>query len=144
MDMVLWIVVLIVATIAEAVTTALVSIWFCVGAVAAAVAAGLGVPVFFQLLIFVGVSALTLLITRPLVGKMLPKGDHAATNGEDDVGKHAIVVEDINERSGTGRVKLGDVDWAAVSENGSVLSKGSMVEIVSKGAAVLTVRPIDR
>ncbi len=142
MAMVLWIIVLVVAAIAEAVTTALVSIWFCVGAVAAAVAAGLGAPVFFQLLVFVVVSILTLLVSKPIANKLLPNR-LIPTNGEDDIGKHAIVVEDINEENGTGRVRLGDVDWGARLIDGSTAVVGTTVEVVEKGAAMLKVRRIN-
>lgn len=141
MAMLLWIIVLIVAAVAEAVTTALVSIWFCVGAVAAAVAAGYGAPVIFQLIVFVAVSIITLLISKPLAKKFLPNAA-VPTNGEDDVGKHVLVIEDIDESKGTGRVRLGDVDWGAALINGGTAAAGTTVEIVEKGAAILKVRPV--
>ena len=139
MAMLIWIIILIVAAIAEAVTTALVSVWFCVGALAAAVAAALGVPIFFQLVIFVLVSAAALAVTRPIVNKLMPGDDYIPTNGEDDVGKTALVIEEIDPEAGKGRVRLADVDWAARSADGNRISLGSTVQIVEKGGAILTV-----
>ena len=140
MTMFLWILVLIVAAIAEAVTTALVSVWFCVSALAAAIAAALGAPMIVQLRIFVGVSILSLVVTKPIIAKLMPKSSYIFTNGEDDVGKTAYVVEEIDAQKGTGRVKLGDVDWGARSERGQIIGVGTPVTIVERGSAVLTVR----
>ena len=141
--MFLWILVLIVAAVAEAVTTALVSVWFCVGAFAAAIAAAHDLPLIIQLLIFVGVSILAMALTKPLIRKLMPKSSYVFTNGENDVGRTAFVVEEIDPAKGTGRVKLGDVDWGAHSEDGSVIKVGTPVVIVDKGSATLSVRIAD-
>ncbi|MBQ4487163.1 MAG: NfeD family protein [Oscillospiraceae bacterium] len=142
MAMLIWIVVLVIAAIAEAVTTALVSIWFCIGAIAAAITAGLGAPVFFQLIVFVAVSVLALIVTKPLVNKLMPADKYIYTNGENDIGKRAVVVEAIDTENGTGRVKFGDIDWGARSVDGDPIKVGQIVEIVEKGAAFLKVRSV--
>ena len=142
MAMLMWVIVLIVAAVAEAVTTALVSVWFCIGAIAAAIAAGLGAPIFFQLIVFVAVSILALIVTKPLVNKLLPPDKYVFTNGENDIGKRAVVVEEINAENGTGRVKFGDIDWGARTVDGSLAKVGAIVEIVEKGAAFLKVRAV--
>ncbi|MBR4223988.1 MAG: NfeD family protein [Oscillospiraceae bacterium] len=138
--MFLWILVLIVAAVAEAVTTALVSVWFCVGAFAAAIAAAFDAPLIIQLLVFVSVSIAALLLTKPIIKKFMPQSAYVFTNGENDVGRTAYVVEEIDGAKGTGRVKLGDVDWGARSEDGSVIKVGTAVIITGKGAATLSVR----
>ncbi len=51
----------------------LVSIWFVVGAVAALVATELGAALWLQVGLFLIVSILALIATRPLVRKMLDK-----------------------------------------------------------------------
>ena len=55
----------------EIATVQLVSIWFCLGAVAATMAALWGCSGTSQLLVFFLVSAVALAATRPLVGKVL-------------------------------------------------------------------------
>ena len=109
-------------------------------ALAAAIAAALGAPLLIQLLIFVGVSILALVVTKPVIAKLLPNSAYVFTNGEDDVGKTAFVVEEIDPEKGTGRVKLGDVDWGARSDNGQIIEVGTPVTILERGSAVLTVR----
>ena len=144
MLMILWIIVLIVAAVAEAVTTALVSVWFCVGALAAAVAAALGAPLIGQLLGFVTVSIVALVVTKPIIRKLMPNSSYIFTNGENDIGRLGYVVEEIDAAKGTGRVKLGDVDWGARSADGSIIQVGTTVVITGKGSATLTVQPSER
>ncbi|MBQ5310775.1 MAG: NfeD family protein [Oscillospiraceae bacterium] len=139
MTFLLWIMVLILAAIAEFVTTALVSVWFCVGALAAAISAALGAPMIAQVLIFAAVSAISVAATRPILRKLMPNGSYIFTNGEDDIGKTAYVVEDIDPEKGTGRVRVGDVYWSARSDDGQVIEAGTSVTILEKGASMLTV-----
>ena len=139
MTFLLWIMVLIIAAIAEFVTTALVSVWFGVGALAAAISAALGAPMVAQVLIFAAVSAISVAATRPILRKLMPNGSYIFTNGEDDIGKTAYVVEDIDPEKGTGRVRVGDVYWSARSDDGQVIEAGTSVTILEKGVSMLTV-----
>ena len=123
-----WAVAFVVFLIAEIATfTALVSVWFCVGAVAAMIAAFCGLSFVWQMGIFVIVSTFVLIITRPLVRKM--QGRKYATNYELDIGKQAVVIEPINNQLGQGRVKLDGTDWSARSENGELIEEGAVVTV---------------
>lgn len=51
------------------------------------------------------------------------------TNIELDVGKTAVVIEEINNKIDTGRAKLNGVDWKAVSADDSIIPEGSIVRI---------------
>ena len=80
LDLIFWIVATVIFGIAEGVTVAVVSIWFVVGSLVAVVLAALGVPVGFQVLAFVAVSAGTLMGFRRFIIKSdkkaeLPKAD---------------------------------------------------------------------
>lgn len=70
---IIWIAAIIIFGIAEAATAGLVSIWFVVGAVAALVATELGAALWLQFAVFLIVSILALIATRPLARKMLDK-----------------------------------------------------------------------
>ena len=125
---VFWAVAFVVLLIAEIATaTALVSVWFAVGALAALVATLFDLGVVWQMAIFVFVSAFVLIITRPLVRKM--QGRKYATNYELDIGKKAVVIEPINNQLGQGRVKLDGTDWSARSENGDPINNGEIVTV---------------
>ncbi|MCH5349105.1 MAG: NfeD family protein [Oscillospiraceae bacterium] len=135
---IIWIVVLAAALILEAATFALVSIWFAVGAVGALIAASIGVPVIWQLVIFVFLAGLLLVFTRPLLKKLFPS-KFIPTNSELEVGKTAVVTETIDNASGKGRVRLGGVNWAAVSSSGEVINDGEIVRVTEVRSAKLMV-----
>lgn len=128
-----WTIAFLICLIAEGATFhALVTIWFAIGALGATLAALAGLGFIWQLSIFVVVSALLLMLTRPLV-RRLRKNAAPDPTEEYDIGKTAIVIEGIDNELGVGRVKLDGVDWAARSADGGAITEG----------AVVTVRKID-
>lgn len=137
--MIMWIVIMVIALLVEAANFALLSIWFALGALAAFASSLLGAGIGLQTAVFLTVSVLTLIVTRPVLKKLMPK-DYVPTNGELDLGKTAVVIEEINSSAGKGRVRLDGVDWGAVSDDGTVIAEGISVIVVDKGAAYLKVR----
>lgn len=65
-----WLIALILFGVLEAVTVGLTSIWFAVGALAALVACAADAPMLVQVVVFLGVSFLTLLLVRPRAAKV--------------------------------------------------------------------------
>ena len=135
---VFWIVVLAASLILEAATFALISIWFAAGAVGALIAATAGVPVIWQFVIFAFLAGLLLIFTRPLLKKLFPS-KFIPTNSELEVGKTAVVIETIDNASGKGRVRLGGVNWAAVSSSGDSIGEGEVVRVKEVRSAKLIV-----
>lgn len=125
--LIIWGVVLVVMVIAELSSAQFISIWFSVGSIAAFISAFF-LPFEWQFVIFLAVSILLLIFTRPIFKKFANTAKHA-TNADLDVGKKAIVIEEINTVMGTGRVTLNGVDWIAVSSDGSIVPKGATVVI---------------
>ena len=123
-----WIIALIFFGILEAATVQLVSIWFMGGAAVAFIVASFGFDMKAQITVFVLVSAVLLLITRPLVKKRLEQ-NKVATNADSLVGKETIVTNGISNLNETGSVKIGGVEWAARSLNGENISAGETVKI---------------
>ncbi len=116
---------------------ALVSIWFAIGSLGAMFFAIADLSFVWQMVMFVGLSAVILLATRPLVKKM--QGRRYATNFELDIGKTALVIETINNTLSQGRVKLDGTDWAARSEDGSPIEEGAVVVVKMVDGAKLIV-----
>lgn len=125
---IVWTIVLIAALIVEGATFALVAIWFAAGALGALIAAGFGAPFIVQLIIFTVLAAVMLIFTRPLLKKLFPN-KFIPTNSELEVGKTAVVIEAVDNATGKGRVKLGGVNWAAVSENGEDIPVDEIVVV---------------
>lgn len=78
----IWILAAVVFGVLEGITAQLVSIWFVLGAVAAAVAAACGGAVWLQGVLFVAVSVVALLATKPLVKKYLRPRIQATNAGD--------------------------------------------------------------
>ncbi len=124
-----WFIAFLAFLIAEAATLhALVSIWFAIAAILAMIAAVAGLAFIWQLLIFVVSSVILLFATRALVKRIRQR--RVADPTEDyDIGKTAIVIEGIDNEQGLGRVKLDGVDWAARSDDGAEIGKGTVVTV---------------
>ena len=138
-NMVFWGVVFVLAAAAEAGTLQLVSIWFAVGAVAAFFACLADLTFTAQLGVFVGVSIVLLLATRPFLNKLKVK-QTPPMNAEKGIGQTAVVIQEVNPALGTGRARHNGVDWIAVSEDGSVLPVDSVVIISRIDGAKVIVR----
>ena len=123
-----WVIAIVVFAILEAVTTQLVSVWFIVGSIAALVSERLGAPFWLQLVVFVGVSAITLILTRPLIKKHL-KPKNEPTNADRVIGQTAVVTEKIDNLSAAGFVKVDGQIWSARSCDDTVIEEGKQVEI---------------
>ena len=136
----LWLGAVVVFGIAEAMTTALVSIWFAVGALAALLSAFLHAGIPLQLVVFVTVSALALALTRPLVKKY--QLDRAIpTNADRVVGSSAKVTEDIDNEAMTGAVYADGKSWTARSSDGTPIPAGTAVTVERIDGVKLVVRP---
>ena len=136
MQMILWAVIFVLAVVIELCSMQLISIWFAVGALAA-FASSFKLPFVGQLTVFVIVTAVMLLATRPLLKKL--RKPAVPTNHELDLGKTALVIEDINASAGTGRVRVQGIDWSASTKDGSTIKSGETVKVVEVGGARLTV-----
>jgi membrane protein implicated in regulation of membrane protease activity len=123
-----WLAVIIVAAVVEALTAQLVSIWFVAGGIASLIAYICGAPIWVQLVLFIVVTALALLVTRPFVRKLMhfKKED---TNSGRYIGKTGIVIIEINNTLAQGQVKVMGSVWSARSTDGSVIPEGTEVLI---------------
>lgn len=137
----IWLIVAIILVIIEICTAAFGSICFAIGAAFSALAAGLGLSLTWQIIIFAAVSLLTFIFLRPIAMRFLDrKSKDVKTNADALVGRKGIVSERIDSTQHTGRVAIDGDDWKAVSANGSVIEKGVEVEIVKRDSIILTVK----
>lgn len=123
-----WVIVAAVALIVEIITLGLSSIWFTGGGIVAAIIAYLGGPLWLQIVAFIVVSTILLLIMRPLAKKHLAIGQEK-TNTDSLIGRTEKVLVAIDNNAGTGMIRLGDVEWRAVSDDGSVIPEDTLVKI---------------
>jgi membrane protein implicated in regulation of membrane protease activity len=138
---VIWIVAAVILALVEAATLGLTTIWFAIGAVAAAIAALLDANFFIQVVVFLVVSVLALLFTRPAAIKHLKVGREKNVT-EQMEGRQGIVTEAVVP-FGAGLVKVGGVFWTAVGEDPAIgIEKGRTVVVVRIEGVKLVVKPL--
>lgn len=126
---IVWTVLLVVLVAIEIATMGLTTIWFAAGALAATIAAACNAPLFVQIALFLIVSVLMLVFTRPVAVKYFNK-DRVKTNVESLVGQKGIVTGEINNLKSSGQVTLNGMEWTARSAaQGCVIPEGSVVVV---------------
>ena len=112
---IVWLAAAVAFGVLELITAPLVCIWFCGGALAAALTSVFTQSVFVTATVFVVVSALLLVFTRPLIkSRVAPKIQ--PTNADRIIGKEAIVVETIDPVENKGQIKVDGQVWSAKCE----------------------------
>lgn len=133
---ILWCIVLVVLLAIEAATLNLVTIWLAVGAVAALLSCAFNLSFFYQFVVFVLVSALALLASKPLVDKARNRKPRTDLGLNRNIGKTATVVAEITPQK-AGRVRLDGVDWIAQSD--ASIAKDTLVTVMAVDATTLVV-----
>ena len=106
----------------------LVSVWFAVGALIAAIVGQFGGGIWWQLGTFFVVSAGLLALLWPYVKKFLnPKV--TKTNVDSIIGTEGYVTEQVDNLNAVGQVKLGGMYWTARSTDGKPIAEGTLVRV---------------
>lgn len=144
MDWLVWLIVGVVLIGVEAVTLAFVAVYFGVAALAAALIAGIGGPLWLQVAAFCVVSLAGLGATRRIATQIL-RGPVTKTNIHRLVGRRGIVTKHIAADVGQGQVQIGTEFWTARGyfEDGSEIPEGAKVEVVKVDGVTAVVLPID-
>lgn len=132
-----WLFLVIVTLIAEALTAGLVTIWFSTGGILAFAASFFTQNVFIQTAVFIIVSIVAILTTRPLVKKKIHTKKER-TNADSVIGKTAVVTEEINPALGKGQVSVSGKVWSAKSDE--KIEKGETVDVLSIEGVKLVVK----
>lgn len=136
---IIWAVAIIFFAVAEGLTTQLVSIWFVIGSIAGLISAFCKAPISIQVGIFVAVSIIALVTTRPIAKKRLTPNVEP-TNADRCVGQDAVVIEEINNIESLGQAKVDGKIWTARSSNGDIIPKDTIVIVEKIEGVKLIVR----
>lgn len=139
-DSIFWLVALAVFIIVEGLTTALVSVWFAVGAIAALLLSLTPIGFNIQLLVFAVVSGVALAIMVPRLAQRRTAHKPQVTNGSPlTIGKQGVVLRDV-EPGTLGRVRVDGLDWQARCD--TLLPQGSKCQVVDVDGFILIVTPV--
>lgn len=124
-----WFALAILLLVVELTTTQFVSIWFSAASLVTGIVVTIfdKMPVVWQIVLFVALSVVALVATRPLVKKLTSKSNKDKTNLELNIDKTAIVTEKIDNIMETGAVKINGLVWTARSLDNSVIEAGEVV-----------------
>ena len=135
-----WLAVLLLAVVAESMTTDLVAIWFFPAGLVALILSLTPVPWWVQVLVFMAIGLALVISFRPLCRKFL-MGKEPKTNAQALIGKTCIVTEEIRNIDEVGEVKVGGLCWSARAEDPDrVIAVGEQVTILQISGVKLIVK----
>ena len=125
---VIWLALLILFAVVEALTVGLVSVWFAAGALIALLSTFFTGNIWAQIFLFLLVSLATVAVLRPLARRfVLPTV--VPTNADRVIGREAVVTEVIDNLNGKGAVVVFGVAWTARSEGDEPIPQGTTVVV---------------
>ena len=135
-----WLAALLLAVVAESLTTDLVAIWFIPAALVSLVLSLTSVPWWVQVLVFAAVGLTLVIAFRPLCRKFL-MGREPRTNVQSLIGQTCVVTEEIRNIDEVGEVKVGGLCWSARAEDPDrVIAVGERVTILQISGVKLIVK----
>lgn len=143
MEILVWLGIMVLFLIIEAVTVGLATIWFAAGALAAVAACAFGINIAGQIAIFFVVSLLLLFFTRPIAVKYI-NPHKIRTNYEDAVDRTVRITARVDNRAGTGTAVLNGQEWTVRMQNDKIiLEEGELAKVISVEGVKLILVPFD-
>lgn len=135
----IWLGLFILLIIIELATVGLTTIWFAGGALMAMAADLLGADILAQVLIFLAVSCVLLIFTRPWAMKHLNR-KRVKTNYESEIGKIIKISEKVDNLNQTGKSVVNGQEWTVRSKDDRILlEEGSLAKVVTVSGVKLIV-----
>lgn len=129
MNSIIWLIALAILLLIEILTLGLTTIWFAGGALVAFLLSLFINNPMLEIVVFLIVSFLLLIFTRPIATKYFNK-QRVKTNYETLIGKEAIVTEKIDNYHMTGQVIINGQEWTARSiKDEEIIKIGQKVKI---------------
>lgn len=124
-----WTILFTLLLVVEVLTMGLTTIWFALGALFAIAASQMGLSFIVQVVLFLVVSVVALVITRPLVKKYF-NTNRSKTNADRLIGQQAVVLEEIDTLRAKGLVEIAGQEWSAkTADPAAVIPKGKVVVV---------------
>jgi membrane protein implicated in regulation of membrane protease activity len=146
MELSLWLIWAILAAlflVGEIFTAGFFLLCFGVGAACAAVTGLLGLGLAWQLGVFVVVSLLGVIVSRRFAERFTAE-QPPGIGANRFIGKHCVVLEEINNMENKGRVRMENEEWRARSSNDEIIPSQHRVEVVGLSGTLLMVEPVEK
>ena len=144
MEALCWLLLAALFIVIEIISLGLTTIWFAGGAFVAALAGLAGVSLTIQVALFLIVSIILLVLTRPVAVKYLDSKTQK-TNSEALIGQKAVVLQTIDNLKTEGQVKVNGMEWTARAKmDERVIPEGEVVTILEIQGVKLIVEPVSQ
>lgn len=135
----IWLGLFILLLVIEIITVGLTTIWFAAGALAALAANVMGADLIIQIIIFLAVSVVLLIFTRPWAEKHLNR-KRVRTNYERAIGKVIRITEKVDNLNQTGKSVVDGQEWTVRSKNDSeIFEAGALARVAAVSGVKLIV-----
>lgn len=141
-EVICWLLLAAIFIVFEIISLGLTTIWFAGGAFVAAVAGACGANLAIQIILFVVVSVILLVMTRPIAVKHLDARTEK-TNSEALIGQKAYVLQEIDNLKEVGQAKINGMEWTArAKEDSMIIPAGETVKVIGIQGVKLIVETI--
>lgn len=139
-EAIIWLGLLVIFLVVEIATVGLTSIWLAGGALAALILDIAGLNIWWQVGVFIVVSFILLVFTRPFAVKYI-NSHHEKTNYEGIIGKVVRITEKVDNLQNTGTAVVNGLEWTTRTESdGEILNPGDLAKVVNISGVKLIVK----
>ena len=140
MESIYWLIFMAVLLVIEICTLGLTTIWFAGGALVATIASLLGLNFWTQIILFIVVSLLLIIFTRPWAVKYI-NSHKTKTNYEGLIGKIIKITETVDNFNQSGTAVVNGAEWTVRSqEDAVIIQPGEKAQIVNIAGVKLIVK----
>ena len=135
----IWIGLFIILLLIEIFTVGLTTIWFAIGALAAAGVNTLGADLIIQIIVFLAVSVILMIFTRPWAARHLNQ-NRLKTNYESKIGEIIKITERVDNLKQTGKSIVDGQEWTVRSQSSNdILEKDELAKVIAVSGVKLIV-----
>ncbi|WP_320669966.1 NfeD family protein [Patulibacter defluvii] len=137
-DWIVWLLIAVGFGVAEALTLSLFLAPFAAGAAGATIVAGAGGDLAPQVVVFAVVTAVCMLLFRPIARRHLRQPSTTRTGTAALIGRTALVLQPLTGPEGAGQIRLEGEVWTARTEDGAEIPAGHTVTVLEiRGATAI-------
>lgn len=140
MNAMIWLILFVVLVVFEIATMGLTTIWFAAGSLAAFFASLFHVTWWLQFILFIVVSLIMLIFTRPFAVRYINRHTQK-TNIDSIIGQTGRVIAKIDNAQASGYVVVNGLEWAARSVDAGVIEVDTMVTVKAIEGVKVIVEP---
>lgn len=139
---ILWMILAAAFVVGEMFTAGFFLMWFGIGAAAAGLVALIGASGIWQVVVFIVVSGVLFAFSRRLADRVSTQ-QPPGIGADRFVGKQGVVLEEVDNIKNTGRVRIGNDEWRAISETGTPIGAETVIMVSRVDGTRVVVKQVE-